>query len=233
MPKRTKAIKKTDVKSQKAWLKKAKPSLYKIETKETNKTILIVGEGQTEKLYFESFPVLTLTVKAIDLKGQSKLKLIESTTSIVENNKKENIFYDEVWCVFDMDIKQGSKEFSDFDNAITKSKFLGYHIAYSNDSFELWFYLHFNYTEQKHHRTFYYNFLGKHWNLNYEKEGKTYKFCKKIYSKLENDENASQKDALERAEKLFNKQSDLPFHQQNPVTLVYKLVYYLNDNKRK
>ena len=97
MPKKTKAIKKTDVKAQKPWLKKVDASLYKIEVEETKKTILIVGEGQTEKLYFESFPVLTLTVEAVDLKGQSKLKLIESTTSIIENSETK---YDEVWCVF-------------------------------------------------------------------------------------------------------------------------------------
>lgn len=38
MPKKTKAIKKTDVKAQKAWLKKVDVSLYQIEVKETNKT---------------------------------------------------------------------------------------------------------------------------------------------------------------------------------------------------
>ncbi len=230
MPKRTKSIKKTDVKAQKPWLKKVDASLYKIEVEETNKTILIVGEGQTEKLYFESFPVLTLTVEAVDLKGQSKLKLIESTSSIIENSETK---YDEIWCVFDMDVKQGEKEFSDFDNAITKGKALGYNIAYSNDSFELWFYLHFNYTEQKHQRAFYYKFLSEIWNLNYEKDGKAYKFCQSIYSKLENDKNASQEDAIKRAEKLYKKQSQLPYHKQNPVSLVYELVNYLNENKRK
>jgi hypothetical protein len=230
MPKKTKTIKKTDIKAQKPWLKKVDASLYRIEIIEPNKTILIVGEGQTEKLYFESFPVLALTVEAVDLKGQSKLKLIESTISIIENS---NTKHDEVWCVFDMDVKQGEKEFSDFDNAITKGKSLGYKIAYSNDSFELWFYLHFNYTEQKNHRTFYYEFLGGQWNLNYEKDGKAYKFCQGIYSKLENDENASQEKAIERAEKLYNQQSDLSFHQQNPISLVYELVNYLNENKRK
>ena len=79
MPKKTKALKITDIKSEKPWLKKAKASVYEIETREVKKTILIICEGQTEKLYFESFPVLTLTVEAIDLKGESKLKLIEST----------------------------------------------------------------------------------------------------------------------------------------------------------
>ena len=230
MPKKTKAIKKTDIKAKKPWLKKVNSSLYEIEIEETGKTILIVGEGQTEKLYFESFPVLTLTVEAVDLKGQSKLKLIESTTSIIENS---NIKYDEVWCVFDMDFKQGEKEFSDFDNAIDKGKSLKYNIAYSNDSFELWFYLHFQYTEQKHHRTFYYKYLGEKWDLNYAKDGKAYKFCKEIYSKLENDKSASQIKAIARADKLLKKQSILPFHQQNPISLVYELVNYLNRKKRK
>jgi hypothetical protein len=62
----------------------------------------------------------------------------------------------EVWCVFDMDVKRGADEFADFDNAISKALQLGYKIAYSNDAFELWFYLHFNLTESQHLRSFYY-----------------------------------------------------------------------------
>lgn len=163
MPKKTKSIKVTDLKAKKPWLKKAVASIYNIETEDTNKTILIVGEGQTEKLYFESFPVLTLTVKAIDLAGQSKLKLIESTEKIVQSS---DTVYDEVWCVFDMDVKKGEKEFSDYDNAINQGQSKGYKIAHSNDAFELWFYLHYQYTVQNNHRTFYYKALGKHWGLN-------------------------------------------------------------------
>jgi hypothetical protein len=131
MPKKTKAIKQTD--RQKAWLKKVKPSLYEIETKEANKIILIVGEGQTEKMYFESFPVLTLTVEVIDLGGQSKLKLIEATEEIIKNSDKK---YDKIWCVFDMDVKQGEKEYADFDNAINSGSSKGFEIAYSKGT--LW-----------------------------------------------------------------------------------------------
>lgn len=230
MPKKTKAIKITDRKAKKPWLKKVNSSVYKIESKDTYKIILIVGEGQTEKLYFESFPVLTLTVEAINLCGQSKLKLIESTENIIQNSTKE---YDEVWCVFDMDVKQGEKEFADFDNAIVSGESKGYKIAYSNDSFELWFYLHFHFTDQKNNRQFYYKSLGKKWNLNYEKDGKTFKFCQKIYNKLETDKDSSQLKAIERAEKLFKQQSQLNYHEQNPVTKVYELVKFLNENKRK
>lgn len=230
MPKKTKSIKVTDRRAQKAWLKKVKPSVYEVETKDPNKIILIVGEGQTEKLYFESFPVLTLTVEAVDLGGQSKIKLIETTESIIENSDKD---YDEVWCVFDMDRKKGEKEFADFDNAIKSGKSKGYNIAYSNDAFELWFYLHYYYTDQENHRQFYYTSLGQLWQCNYEKIGKSYEFCHNIYSRLSNDKKASQKKAIERAEKLFNEQSQLEYHKQNPVTKVYELVNFLNENCRK
>lgn len=228
MPKKTKAIKITDRK--KAWLKKVKPSAYEIETKEMNKIILIVVEGQTEKLYFKSFPVLTLTVEAVDLGGQSNLKLIEETEEILNSTDKD---FDKVWCVFDMDVRRGEKEFSNFDNAIQSGKAKGFEIAYSNDAFELWFYLHYNITETRNHRKFYYKALGGYWNCNYEKEGKTFAFCQSIYEKLENDKRASQAKAIERAEYLYQKQKDLVFHKQNPVTMVHELVRYLNKNSRK
>lgn len=228
MPKKTKAIKKTDRK--KAWLKKVKPSAYEVEVKEVNQTILIVSEGQTEKLYFKSFPVLTLTVQAVDLGGQSKQKLIDATDSIIKNSNKD---YDQVWCVFDMDIKQGAKEYADFDNAIISGQQKKYRIAYSNDSFELWFYLHYQYTEQKHLRQFYYKALGSFWNLNYEKEGKAYDFASQIYDILESDEKASQEDAVKSAKRLFKANANLSFHQQNPVTKVYELVEVLIKNCRR
>lgn len=230
MPKKTKSIKVTDKRAQKAWLKKVRPSIYEVETKDPYKTILIVGEGQTEKLYFESFPVLTLTVEAIGLGGQSKLKLIEATESIIENSDKD---YDEIWCVFDMDVKRGEIEFADFDNAIKSGKSKGYNIAYSNDAFELWFFLHYYYTDQANHRKFYYKALGQLWECNYEKIGKSYEFCLDLYSRLSNDKNASQKEAIDRAEKLFNEQSQLEYHKQNPVTKVYELVNFLSENCRK
>lgn len=228
MPKKTKAIKKTDQK--KPWLKKVKPSLYQIETKDPQKTILIVTEGQTEKLYFESFPVLTLTVKVVDLKGVSKLQLIKATQNIIEY---EDAHYDEVWCVFDMDKDVSDRELAHFDNAIKKGRSKGFHIAYSNDCFELWFYLHYQYNEQQNSRTFYYKYLSKKWNCNYEKQGKNYRFCSHIYDRLQNDKDSSQQKALKRAAKLYTKNQNKPFHDQNPVTTVYKLVNSLNKNLKR
>lgn len=228
MPKKTRATKVTD--RNKAWNKKPKTSSYRTDTIPINRTILIVCEGQTEKLYFESFPVLALNVKVVDLKGQSKLKLIESTQGIVDTSRYE---YDEVWCVFDMDVKVGAKEFADFDNSIDKALQLGYKVAYSNDTFELWFYLHYALTSTKHHRSYYYDELSTRFGINYVRDGKKYNFCTKIYSILEDDENSSQQKAIERAEHLYNVQKHLAYHDQNPVTMVYELVKMLNDNLRR
>lgn len=228
MPKSTRAIKITD--QNKSWNKKPKPSGYRIDTIPINKTILIVCEGQTEKLYFESFPVLGVKIKAIDLKGQSKLKLIESTKEIIDSTDGE---YNEVWCVFDMDVKRGADEFADFDNAINKALELGYKAAYSNDAFELWFYLHYNLTNAQQLRTFYYTELGKIFGINYVKDGKKYDFCLQIYSILNKDINSSQQNAIDRAKALFEEQKHLTFHEQNPVTKVYELVEVLNGNLRR
>lgn len=227
MPKKTKAVKITD--ENKAWNKKKKASKYNIDSKTVNKVILIVTEGLTEKLYFSNFRVLSMRLEIIDLQGQSKIKLIEATSDIVENTETD---YDEVWCVFDMDFNQGEIEFANFDNAIAKAEKLGFKAAYSNDVFELWFYLHYQYTEQEHLRQFYYTFLSKQWNINYEKNGKSRSFSETIYEILEADENASQKEAIKNAEKLYQKQSDLTYHKQNPATRIYKLVELLNTTKQ-
>lgn len=228
MPKPTRAVKKTD--KNKAWNRKAKSTNYQIETIPLRKSILIVCEGQTEKLYFESFPVLGLKVEAIDLGGQSKTKLVENTQKILEKSEYE---YDEVWCVFDMDFKNGANEYADFDNAIEKANILNYNVAYSNDSFELWFYLHYNKIEAQQLRTFYYEQLSQKLGINYEREGKKYAFCQKLYAILLNDEQASQERAIKNAEELYESQKYLVYHKQNPVTTVYKLVQTLNENIRE
>jgi hypothetical protein len=226
MPKSTKSIKISDKK--KPWNKKPFTSIYNINSKPLKKTILIVCEGQTEKEYFKSFPVITeYEVECFDTKGESKLKLVESIKKIKSNFNKK---FDEIWCVFDMDVKSGEKEFTDFDNSILKAKKLGYKVAYSNDSFELWFYLHFYFTDAQNLRTFYYKELGKIFGINYIDEGKKNDFCKKIYKLLNSLEFSSQVKAIERAKLLFENQEHFTFHKQNPVTKVYELVEELNRN---
>ena len=69
MGKKTKAIKVTD--KGKPWEKRKNNYQYKT-VRSVNKTLLIVCEGQTEEWYFSKFPVVSLSVRCVNLRGQSK-----------------------------------------------------------------------------------------------------------------------------------------------------------------
>lgn len=211
----------------KPW-EKHKQSSYRIAQFSQNKHILIVCEGQTEKEYFNSFDVTSLNVICEDTKGRTKRQLVDFCSKKVAEYKNIKIRFDEIWCVFDMDIKRGESEFADFDNAITSAHSKGYKVAYSNDAFELWFYLHYNYTDSQHLRTFYYEQLSVFWRYNYEKLGKGMKYCRENYDKLKTSDNSSQEQAIIRARKLHEDKNDLTYSKQNPVTTVYLLVVELN-----
>ncbi|MEY4538737.1 MAG: hypothetical protein RLZZ306_494 [Bacteroidota bacterium] len=217
-----KPIKKTDQLA--GWNRKVNLSKSVIGSRNIAKKFLIVCEGQTEEIYFKSFPILTATVTAKGT-GKTKLTLVKHAKQLA---KEDN--YDEIWCVFDMDINYAHQENqrNDFNSAIKQcQETKKFKVAYSNDCFELWFYLHFDYTDQQNHRTFYYKKLREFWSINYEEKGKELDFCKTIYKKLQ-ESNCSQEEAIKRAEKLFkSKTHDLPC-DQNPLTTVFELVRELN-----
>jgi hypothetical protein len=217
-----KPIKKSDQKA--AWNRKSNPSKYSIGSRTQNKKFLIVCEGQTEKVYFDSFTVNGVTVKA-EATGRTKLALVKKAKELA---KEDN--YDEIWCVFDMDINYADKENqrNDFNSAVKQcQKTKNFRVAYSNDCFELWFYLHFDYTDQQNNRSFYYQKLREFWQINYEEKGKELSFCTTIYRRLQ-ESKSSQAEAIRRAEKLHQSQNDKFPCDQNPVTTVYELVKELN-----
>jgi hypothetical protein len=228
MPKRSRPIKISDQKGNKPWLRRAKPHAYATNSRLKYRTFLIVCEGQTEEQYFRSFPVLTATVQPIH-HGSSKTALVEAVKRYTRGAS-----YDEIWCVFDFDIDPligGQNE--DFNRAIQKAHGLGYHCAYSNDAFELWFLLHYQYLDQQQFRDFYYELLSRHWGINYLREGKSLKFARSIYARLSEDQRASQTGAIEHAKRLLALHKASPYHLQNPVTTVFQLVEELNKHCRK
>lgn len=119
-------------------------------------SFLIITEGErTEPLYFKGLQKLieeqvggrvdVVEIPMIDIRGQgcSTGKLIEKTEQIV---KEARVIYQNIWVVFDKD------DFDDFDEAIRIGESKGYSIAWSNQSFEYWLYLHFAYSDTALHR---------------------------------------------------------------------------------
>ena len=189
---------------------------------------LIVCEGQTERLYLRSFEVYNVNLKILE-ENASPLERVKEAIRL-----KEEGDYGQVWCVFDFDVDHSNPAQGQmFNQAMAAARQNGVKCAYSNDSFELWFILHYNFTDQELTRNEYYLRLGRLWDMNYIEEGKKRSFSAGIYKKLQAEPGASQEEAIARAKRLYDDQSGKECHLQNPVTTVFQLVELLNAHLRK
>ncbi len=223
-----KPIKKTD--RNKPWAKRQLTTKRERRERNIRNLFRIYCEGEnTEPEYFKSFPVNTETeVFAMGL-GRSKTALVEKVVELLEEGGflKDQANYDEdrqLWCVFDFDENEETKAREDFNNAIELAHRHDLKVAYSNDAFELWLVLHYQFIESALTRFEYYEILSKQMNLNYEKEGKTKAFAKALYWLLLE----KQPEAIQHATRLHELKKDQNYCDQNPCTTVYKLVKELN-----
>ncbi|MGO4937007.1 RloB family protein [Fundicoccus sp. Sow4_H7] len=186
------------------------------QTVEVTESILIVCEGEkTEPNYFKKFPVSNLKVE-VDGRGSNTIDLVEYAIY-----KKDQQEYDSVWCVFDKD----SFPNSNFNEACRLAKNKDIELAYSVESFELWYLLHFEYLNTGIHRNQYVEKLDKIFQQNFSI---TYtKNSEEIYRLLSNEK---QQNALKLARKLAEQYKDEdPPATRYPVTYVYRLVEKLNQ----
>lgn len=187
-------------------------SLRKVNTREVRTRFLIVCEGKkTEPNYFRSFRV-NRDVVEIDIKpglGQQPSQLIK----IAEN---ENIKgdYDQVWCVFDRD----NWTANDFNNAIISAQTKDVNVAYSNEAFELWYVLHFEFLHAGINRKDYEQKLDVALKKKYKKNSET------IYDELLD----KQDTAIKNATKLLSQYQPPSPDKDNPSTTVHVLVQELN-----
>lgn len=186
-----------------------------VETREIKERFLIVCEGtKTEPNYFKNFPV---PKDVIDVRGFGKntISLVKEALGI----KQEDNDYDQVWCVFDRD----SFPVKNFNEAIKYAKDNNIEVAYSNEAFELWYLLHFDYRNTAMSRTEYKKVLTKRMNKKYEKNSET------IYEDLE----INQTQAIQNAERLLLQYNRPNPANDNPSTTVHLLVQQLNRFVRR
>jgi len=175
---------------------------------------LIVTEGEsTEPGYFRKFTTRLSRVVVVG-KGKSSVRLVEEVKSMRGIDD-----YDRVWVVFDRDENQ------DFNNAITLAEKEGYNVAWSNESFELWLYLHFQYLSTRVSR-------GQYITM-FEREVRKcmpeYKYTKSdakntigVYDLLQ--KFGDEKFAIKNAERLCALYEDNNYDSHNPCTTVHLLV---------
>lgn len=194
-------------------------------------SFLIVTEGErTEPLYLKGIQKLIIdkiggmveVVEApvIDIhgKGSSTEKLVELTGQIV---KEAKIIYQNVWVVFDKD------DFEDFDQAINDGISKGYKIAWSNQSFEYWLYLHFYYSDAALHRDDWNEKLDHIFEEYHLGDGSYQKNYEDIYNMVNVNDgvNTAIKNAKRRMAS-FKNGIDKP-SEYDPGTTVYELVQEL------
>ena len=183
---------------------------------------LIVCEGEkTEPNYFKAFTERWSEVKEVNVKGCgcSTCQLINEAKKIQEKLEHERqVSFDRVWLVFDKD------EFKDFNKAIEDAKKEGMNCAWSNQAFELWYVLHFQYLDTGVDRKQYIEMIED--KVRKASKSKTFKYKKNdvgFYQILQ--AHGDEEQAIKRAQKLrenMGKKKNYATH--NPRTEVDLLV---------
>jgi RloB-like protein len=186
-------------------------STRKLDVREVKQRFLIVCEGKkTEPYYFKSFRVPKAVV-AIEGAAGDPTRLVNSAYKLANEDE-----YDQVWCVFDRD--EGAWTAQNFNNALQNAKTYGFHVAYSNECFELWYILHFEFLNTGLPRSDYEDKLSELLGVKYRKNDPT------IYQQLL----AKQQIAIKYARKLLESYSSIDPERNNPSTTVHLLVEALN-----
>lgn len=226
MPKKTRAVKKTD--AHHAWNKReSKGSPYRRKI-DLQKSFLIICEGvNTEPEYFKSFPLGNTTLETRGV-GRSKTALVKHIIASVEKEPRARL--QEVWAVFDFDrtTVQLNAQKRDFDKAIKLAEKHKIKVAWSNDCFELWFVLHYQLVQSNLNRNDFYRILSEKWDCAYHNKGKQRDFCKRIYQRLRDDALSDQNRAVIHAKKLLKGRKNLTPANSAPATTVHILVEELN-----
>jgi hypothetical protein len=169
---------------------------------------LIVCEGaKTEPQYFRGFKLASANIVPA---GMNTTGLVKYAIRL----KEESDPYDHYWCVFDRD----SFPAQTFNAALQMARSHGFDVAYSNEAFELWYLLHYSYSDTALGRQLYAEKLTERLGRRYEKNDRT------IYETLL----PLQEQAIKHAQRLLA--SYAPTHnpeKDNPSTRVHELVELL------
>lgn len=106
------------------------------------KRFLIVCEGaKTEPNYFRSFRLDKDVQAVVAGVGMNTESLVRRAMEI--RDREHYRPFDEVWCVFDTDAFSSDQ----INAAFLLARANGIRVAYSNEAFELWYVLHFDYLD--------------------------------------------------------------------------------------
>ncbi len=155
-------------KVQRIWDKRKERSIERFNnnTRIIKQSFLIICEGEnTEPDYFNEFKLGSAKVESVG-QGMNTISLVHRAIFLKKDYARKGQVYNQYWVVFDKD------DFSnnDFNTAIWVAEAAGFQVAYSNQSFELWYLLHFNLHQGEINRSLYADTLTNYLGFAYTKE---------------------------------------------------------------
>jgi hypothetical protein len=180
-----------------------------LNSRSPKQRFLIICEGtKTEPNYFRSFRVPKVVIDIEGL-GRNPTKLVEYA---IDRRSEDD--FDQVWCVFDRDVWT----IQDFQQAFKLAIQNKIQIAYSNEAFELWYILHFQFLNTAISRSDYPKKLSSLMGKPYAKNSR------EMYDELFD----LQPTAIAHADRLLREYPKPNPATDNPSTTVHHLVKELN-----
>lgn len=180
-------------------------------TRKYKKTIYIFCNGHTERLYFSDFR---------DDLNLSSIQILPRTSeynrlSLVRQVKHHGIKPapdTEVWIVFDVDDDPSGQT----HEAVALCNRLGYRAIVSNECFEVWIRLHYDYFDSAIHRRALFDWMSQYFGCRYEKNKRI-----PVYSRLKERMPVAVRNAKRLAAAYGE---DTPYMRRNPYTNMYEAV---------
>lgn len=193
-------------------------------TRKYRKTVWIFCNGHTERLYFSDFRD-DLNISSVQIIAESSEY---NRISLVKQVRQRGLIPSEdteVWVVFDVDDDPGGQT----NDAVALCDRLGYKAIVSNECFEVWLRLHFEYFDSALHRNALFDWMGQRFNCRYEKNKRI-----PTYPQLKHTLATAIRNARRLAETYAEK---TPLARRNPYTNVHELAEALialqNEYARK
>ena len=190
-----------------------------VETRQERRYFLIVSEGtRTEPIYFrflsKSLPKNLLQTIHVHGEGDNTLNIVRKAIELRSERTRNKTLppYDEVWAVYDKDDFPSAH----YNEAIHLAAQNGIESGHSNQCFELWYVLHFQFLQNALHRDDYIRILTQKLGFKYTKNTETV-----VQHILQQ---GDEKQAIARAEQLEQMHEGQNEANSCPYTRVYELV---------
>ena len=186
------------------------------ETRTTRKVLVLCEDSKTAPYYFRKFPfdAEDVLIEVVGT-GINTDSLVQEAVRRKEQADATGQKYIRIWCVFDRD----SFPAQNFNEAFRLARANGINIAYANQCFELWYWLHFDFQQTAVSRDEYGTRLSDRLGRKYQKNDVT------LYEELK----TRQTDAIRNSKKLLLCYSPCNPESDDPSTTVHELVEYLNQ----